>query len=269
MSTYLLKQLRVGCVCFGGEIDVAGADALMALAADEIERLELCEKTSAEQLQSHSERLAEAGRREASLQELTRKLRKCLRAQTYQTSITAKSINNAVNEKLAWHNVVPGGLTLKEHPCEQNVGTCVNHLLDTIADLREATTSWACPYCGEATRDRSSAMLHPAMCEKWPYRLEVERLRAIVGKLPKCWRLDRNGALVRDVPITPGMLVYSIYGYRGIEKRVADGVWYRDGRWLLRTDNITFFCPEDCGDTLNAAEALLKQERSENTERES
>ena len=37
---------------------------------------------------------------------------------------------------------------------------------------------------------------------------EIERLRAIVDKQPKCWRLNEQGELVQDVAIMPGMEVY-------------------------------------------------------------
>ena len=37
------------------------------------------------------------------------------------------------------------------------------------------------------------------------YQAEIERLRLIVDKYPKCWRLDRLGNFVRDMPIWTGM----------------------------------------------------------------
>jgi hypothetical protein len=39
---------------------------------------------------------------------------------------------------------------------------------------------------------------------------EIERLRAIVDKLPKCWRLNEQGELVQDEPVYPGMNVVFI-----------------------------------------------------------
>ena len=36
----------------------------------------------------------------------------------------------------------------------------------------------------------------------------VERLQAIVDKLPKCWRLNDAGELVQDCPVVPGMKVW-------------------------------------------------------------
>jgi hypothetical protein len=39
---------------------------------------------------------------------------------------------------------------------------------------------------------------------------EIERLRAIVDKLPKCWRLNEQGQLVQDEPILSGMNVVTI-----------------------------------------------------------
>ena len=43
------------------------------------------------------------------------------------------------------------------------------------------------------------------------YKAEVDRLQAIVDKLPKCWRLDESGKRVQDVPVVPGMEVYWMY----------------------------------------------------------
>lgn len=37
---------------------------------------------------------------------------------------------------------------------------------------------------------------------------EIERLKALVDKLPKCWRLNEAGELVKDVPVVPGMRVF-------------------------------------------------------------
>ena len=39
---------------------------------------------------------------------------------------------------------------------------------------------------------------------------EVERNKAIVDKLPKCWRLNEQGELVQDEPILSGMNVITI-----------------------------------------------------------
>ena len=35
-------------------------------------------------------------------------------------------------------------------------------------------------------------------------------LQAVVDKLPKCWRLNDEGKLVQDVPVTPGMRLWEI-----------------------------------------------------------
>ncbi len=47
-----------------------------------------------------------------------------------------------------------------------------------MAEVRKGNF-WTCLYCGVVTRDRSTAEMHAAICEKWPYRLEAERLQAI------------------------------------------------------------------------------------------
>lgn len=41
---------------------------------------------------------------------------------------------------------------------------------------------------------------------------EIERLRAIVDKLPKCWRLDEDGKLVQDAPVVPGVEAWLMVG---------------------------------------------------------
>uniref|UniRef100_A0A6M3LMU2 Uncharacterized protein n=1 Tax=viral metagenome TaxID=1070528 RepID=A0A6M3LMU2_9ZZZZ len=41
-------------------------------------------------------------------------------------------------------------------------------------------------------------------CELEARMSEVERLRAIVDKLPKCWRLDESGRPVQDCPVILG-----------------------------------------------------------------
>ena len=40
---------------------------------------------------------------------------------------------------------------------------------------------------------------------------EIERLRAIVDKLPKCWRLNEQGELVQDEPIISGNWVWTLF----------------------------------------------------------
>lgn len=47
---------------------------------------------------------------------------------------------------------------------------------------------------------------------------ERDELRAIVSKLPLCWRLNGAGELVQDCPVTPGMKVYGWIhpGYNGL-----------------------------------------------------
>ncbi len=42
--------------------------------------------------------------------------------------------------------------------------------------------------------------------ERFAKRRE-DGLKAIVDKLPKCWRLNDEGEWVRDVPVVPGMIV--------------------------------------------------------------
>lgn len=139
-----------------------------------------------------------------------------------------------------------------------------------LAELRKHK-SWVCLYCGEETRDRSTAMLHPVLCETWSYRLEAERLQSIVGKLPKCWRLDASGKLVQDVPIVPPMEAWHItdpFGGEPTIRRVTINCmdWFGE-RWLARdwgnlySRNLCSPVDRICN-TREAAEAWLKQEQS-------
>lgn len=62
--------------------------------------------------------------------------------------------------------------------------------------------------------------------KEWPVyeiQTEVSRLRSIVDRLPKCWRLDENGKLVQDVPVVPGMNIWMGHAL-GVE-RVKDTAW--------------------------------------------
>lgn len=37
---------------------------------------------------------------------------------------------------------------------------------------------------------------------------DLDKQQEVIDKLPKCWRLDDNGELVQDVPVTLGMNIY-------------------------------------------------------------
>jgi len=43
---------------------------------------------------------------------------------------------------------------------------------------------------------------------------KIERLQAIIDKLPKCWRLQ-DGKLVQDVPVVPGTDFWKVLGPTG------------------------------------------------------
>jgi hypothetical protein len=51
---------------------------------------------------------------------------------------------------------------------------------------------------------------------------EIERLRTIVDRLPKCWRLNESGELVQDVPMVPGLRVWIKFGGK-ITEAIHDG----------------------------------------------
>ena len=63
-----------------------------------------------------------------------------------------------------------------------------------------------CADCGRVWQPLHSEELCP-FCE-------AKRLQGIVDTLPKCWRLNEHGQLVRDVPVVPGMTIW-IYGSYG------------------------------------------------------
>lgn len=87
---------------------------------------------------------------------------------------------------------------------------------------------------------------------------EIERLQTIVDKLPKCWRLNDEGVLVRDEPVVPGMVVHFWFGpsyrielyTRTVRTVEADGwlTWVEKGPERGRS-------AEDCYSTHKAAEA--------------
>ncbi len=84
---------------------------------------------------------------------------------------------------------------------------------------------------------------------------EISRLRAIVAKLPKCWRLTDNGDLAQDRPVTPGMEIVFL------------GQWYRaepidNGRILIGRDSS--LAAEDCADSIEAGEALTRKKYAAN-----
>ena len=66
------------------------------------------------------------------------KLRKRLRDQTDQTQRTAEDISGRVNDTLLRLGVVPDGLTLSGHPCEQNVATCISYSRDETEKAGDA-----------------------------------------------------------------------------------------------------------------------------------
>lgn len=62
-----------------------------------------------------------------------------------------------------------------------------------------------------------------------PYSDQIRNLKAIVDGLPKCWRLNDAGELVQDAPVTPGMIVYHIFG-EGIQQSTKEARYCQDWR---------------------------------------
>ena len=76
------------------------------------------------------------------------------------------------------------------------------------------------------------------------------RLQAIVGKLPKCWRLDEAGELVQDVPVVPGMKLWVLWDNE-VHEFVAVTVRACSDREFLECDTNM----SKCYSTREAAEA--------------
>ncbi len=107
---------------------------------------------------------------------------------------------------------------------------------------------------------------------------EIERLEAIVGKLPKCWRLNGSSKLVRDAPVTLGMAVYFTRTFHRpwprageVARGTANQVWLRDEDGLPFADvqhagGSTMILVEELYSTREAARAAVKQNEPEDTE---
>ncbi len=87
---------------------------------------------------------------------------------------------------------------------------------------------------------------------------EVERLRAIVAKLPKCWRFN-EGELVQDWPVVPGMVVFyrhpkgEIYPHR-VGLNLGETWCNRDSNNQPVRTSVA-----DCANTREAAEAMAAE----------
>ena len=59
---------------------------------------------------------------------------------------------------------------------------------------------------------------------------EIDRLRGIVDKYPKCWGLNDAGELVQDVPVVPAMTLYREPG--GYQFMLGEPCWDDlEGKW--------------------------------------
>ena len=93
----------------------------------------------------------------------------------------------------------------------------------------------------------------------------TERLQAIVDKLPKCWRL-KDGKLVQDVPVVPGMDVWICLGHGHSVQMLVVGVLIDNRVTLMfHSKHRTVEQAADCYSTREAAEAVdkLKQEEDD------
>ncbi len=146
----------------------------------------------------------------------------------------------------------------------------VPHVLD-IDGLRAANTG------------KEGVWAHAYEDDWWPCQRKAAEEHAIVGKLPKCWRLV-DGKLVQDVPVVLGMDLFGLavewYGDHYAISEDDDGRIYHD-----HVDSIEHDAHNPCGaivglgssgefwanycySTSEAAEAALKQQQTESTEGE-
>jgi len=92
---------------------------------------------------------------------------------------------------------------------------------------------------------------------------EIERLQAIVDKLPKCWRLNEQGELVQDEPMCPGMEVWWIFPSRRVIFRriilAVDNDRAVLQRWRFAPNEGNFVRSSKCYLTREAAEAARKK----------
>ena len=119
----------------------------------------------------------------------------------------------------------------------KHISTCNAHPLSGMAAEIERLRSQHrhCDHCGGTWLDDG--------INSGCYCREIERLRAIVDRLPKCWRLNESGELVQDVPVVPEQQVWH-RDWRGTVSETC-GEWESPFPNLLRC----------CYDTPAAAEA--------------
>ncbi len=86
-------------------------------------------------------------------------------------------------------------------------------------------------------------------------RSTIERLRAVVDKLPKCWRLDESDKPVRDAPVVPQMRVWRLDWQTTLGETVVE----------VRTDQVRLdgiprmYSDTELANTPEAAEAARKE----------
>ena len=89
-----------------------------------------------------------------------------------------------------------------------------------------------CNVCG-AEFDDPEAFRHAELsdCVK-VLKAKIERLLAIVDKMPKCWRLNETGELVQDVPIVPMTIWIRYAGEAGVQETTVRRIsWGERHNW--------------------------------------
>lgn len=89
-------------------------------------------------------------------------------------------------------------------------------------------------------------------------------VQAIIEKLPKCWRLDEEGKLVQDVPVTPLMKVWVRSGILPVDGEMLAIPKAKDELSLSAVAHgVGFYVsPSVCYSTLAAAEAARDEKAS-------
>ncbi len=94
---------------------------------------------------------------------------------------------------------------------------------------------------------------------------KIERLQAIVDRLPKCWRLNDAGELVQDVPVVPGMIVWRVWSASEYLPCSISKLHYPApvGPSAIMDSNLNNHPAADCYSTIEAAEAALRKSNKE------
>lgn len=118
-----------------------------------------------------------------------------------------------------------------------------------------------CPGCFRKTLTSFEEMHQEDSKELVRMQDELAEANEIIDKLPKCRGL-RDGKLVQDVPVVPGMIVYLV-GVGAVYGRSIDTIALDNGQWRFYRFQVLIGKPDECYDTREAAEFALSQVEQE------